>query len=199
MILPTIGSKGVFKFKPPFDKFIKYTQVLEVASLRQISELEDSGESPYETIYKAVGLSGLDFERDSNNDVRITVFMTVGGEYIYVPSSYILSLPITNGIRYHEKKIIVNLGYIPASLNTEILKTIVEEDIYNITSIKAEGIVVTTSTDVDISIDKHNTFVALMETKKTIDKSYKTRYLEVLEINRRQEELIAILGKKLKG
>ena len=128
MLLPPVGSEGTFVFSKPFSDYINSDQLLRVVSTRSIVELEDSSEQPFDTIYKAVGLSEKDFENDITNNALIVMFSTEGGEYIYVPTTYIESMPIRNGIKYHEVSLIINLGYIPLDFNIDLITDIIKDD-----------------------------------------------------------------------
>jgi len=110
-LVPPIGSKGFFKFAPPFDTIVRDNQEYTVQAVRSLVELDKSGEKPYLTIYTPVGLSSSEFSSDLNKDIPIVVFTTSGSEFFYVPANKILSIPKINGVNYQERVLAISLGY----------------------------------------------------------------------------------------
>ena len=101
-LVPPIGSKGTFKFKEPVASKIDSNQQLEVKGVRSLSELENSNEDPFNTIYNIIGLTEEDYKKDAEVDIPIVIFATPGCEYFYVPANRILSIPKIDGVKYQE-------------------------------------------------------------------------------------------------
>lgn len=112
--IPYIGSKGRFKFKEPFNTVLKDNKIYTVASIRTFDNLTDTGIDPFEMVYKPVGLTEEDYNKDYvNGKVVVLELMDEEGKYYSVPSSYILSVPNINGVLYRDKMLVVDLGYLP--------------------------------------------------------------------------------------
>lgn len=181
MYIPTIGTKGKFKFTQPFDTLLSTTQEYTVEAVRSLSDLANSGEKPFDTVYKAVGLTTEDFISDLDNGVFIVTFKTSGGENFYVPSSRITSLPINSGVKYQDMLLVANLGSLPVGYNTTLLLSTVAEDIYYTTGIKTDVVVVNNSAVTHKDTTEHLRLTNIRENITNTTKSYKTKYLELTE------------------
>jgi hypothetical protein len=190
MIIPAIHSKGRFVFSEPFNSLIKATQEFTVVSIRTLKEIEESGEKPFDTIYKSVNMTEAQFKDDLHKEVPIIVFTTDGGEYFYVPASKLLSEPITTDIPYREQTLAVNLGNLPTTIDLTVVKTLIQDAVYNNLSITPRVKVIPTSAITVVTKARHDTFMTLMKNKSTVDQSYKTKYYELLARHKKQQVLI---------
>ena len=60
MIIPSIGMKGLIKFKPPFDKE-EYKKKYEVIAIRDLIDYYNNGEDPLNNIYLRFDLTEEDY------------------------------------------------------------------------------------------------------------------------------------------
>ena len=75
----------------------------------------------------------------------------------------------------------VNMGYLPYDYDISTLSNDIIEAVYNITGIKSTVELVRTSGVLKVDYTKHDTFMKLLENKKSVTKSWKTKYLELEE------------------
>jgi hypothetical protein len=197
-LVPPINAKGVFKLAPPFDQLLQGEQEFTVHAVRNLVELDASEESPFDTIYKPIGLSEAEYQNDLDNNIPIVVFVTDGREYIYIPANRIISIPKINGVKYQEKVLAISLGNIPVDLNLDVVKEVIANDVEGIIGVKSEVKVVNASAVSVIEIDKHNEFKALRENTASVFKSYRTRLIELQELYDKRETIINELEKYIK-
>jgi len=190
MLIPPINSKGIFNFAPPFDTLIKNQKELKVTAVREILELESSEEKPYNTIYVPVGLTATDFKNDVDNNVPIVVLVTEGKEYIYVPANRILSMPDISGVKYQELIVAISLGTIPTNYDLTLVKDMIKNDIYDVTGINSTVDVIPTSAVILRDKVEHETFTRLLYNRASVTKSYKTLYLETLELLNKKNNVV---------
>jgi len=190
MIIPPINTKGTFVFGQPFDTLVNGAQVFTVTAVRNLVELEKSGEKPYETIYTSIGLTETDFVNDLNNDIPIVVFVTDGNEFFYVPANRVLSQPLNDGVIYQEKSLVLPLGNLPKDYNLDVLLTAVHDTVRDTLGVNTTPTVIPTSADVQYTVDQDIQFRALLDNSKLIKKTYATLYKEQLVINAKQTQLI---------
>ena len=195
MIIPPIKSKGIFKFKPPFDKKLYKDQIYTVIGIRLLLDLSSKGEKPYETIYKPVNLTEEEFNIDLNEGIPIIVFTNSGGEIFSVPANRIASQPMVNGVRYQEKVLAINLGNLPMTYDLTVLLDVVTDIIYETIGIKSKCKVLPSSSIVLYSEEEHLTYSKLLENAKSVDKSNQTRLSEALETIENQKVLLEQLEK----
>lgn len=191
-ILPTVGSSGTFTFAAPFDKLDKLTttEILYVESIRSLKELVASNEDPYKTIYLEVNMTATDFKEDLDADIPIVVLRKTNNLYAYVPADRILSAPTLTGVPYIGMTIAVKLGSLPKDIDLTLLRSTLEQDVYDVIGVKATTAVVLTSATIMVSETEDTKFSLLRENQSSVDKSYRTRYFETLEVNRKLQEQI---------
>ena len=185
-LTPPIGTIGAFTFTPPFDVLIKDDQELRVSAIRNLLELENSAEKPFDTIYKPIGLTATEFKDDLDNGVPIVVFVTTGDEYMYVPANRVLSIPKIMGIKYQEMALAISLGNIPLTTDLEVIKDIIINDVQTVIGIESTVAEVPTSAVALVDVTKHREFTLLLEGRKTTNKSYRTLYTETMEMLEKQ-------------
>lgn len=122
----TIGLKGVFCFKDPYDTFFKdRSDILTVGSLTSLGEIYANSKDPYALYYANMGVSEADYKKSlANNDI-IVGFRNSMDTWYYVPSGYITGLPVINGISYTMMGISITLGAIKTDYDLSGLITTV--------------------------------------------------------------------------
>lgn len=200
MIIPPINSTGKFTFSTPYDTILDSNKEYTVISIRSLLELHNSSEEPCDNIYKAVGLTEDDFNEDLNSNVPIIVFGN-GGNYTFVPADRIVSMPTINGISYQEVILAISLGSLPVGYNIDLAKSTIIDDIYDTLGIDSTVAEVPSSAVTLVTDIKHKEYMLLLANRKTVTKSYRTRYLEELERNNKLtlllEELETCIKNKL--
>lgn len=199
MILPPINTKGRFTFATPFDAILDSSQEYKVVSIRSLLELHNSQEEPCDTIYKAVGLTDADFQEDLNTNIPIIVLTTTGGEYIHIPADRILSMPDVTGIKYRGAVIAVNLGLLPLDYDYTLVKQIITDDILAACGIKSTAEIVPSTAITMLTEIEDVTFKQTLEAAKTVNSSYKTRYLLLQEAHVKQTQLLEELSVCIKN
>jgi len=194
-LTPPIGTIGAFTFTPPFDTLISGDQEFRVTAVRNLLELENSGEKPFDTIYKPVGLTQTEFKDDLDNDIPVVVFSTTGEEYFYVPSNRVLSIPKISGVKYQEMVLAISLGNIPVAMGLDVIKDIIIDDVKTVVGIDSSIAIVPASAIGLVDNLKHKEFEQLLEGRKSTHKSYRTKYTEAMESLDEKLVIIASLEK----
>lgn len=130
-VVPTIGTKGKFTFHKPFDAEKYNEKEYQVTAIRELKELSDSGEKPFETIYQIMSISQSEYEDDLTNNVPVLVLTDEAGKYLYVPADLVEGMPDITGVKYQEIILAASLGLIPlntdiAELKKDIIQTIID-------------------------------------------------------------------------
>ncbi len=123
MIIPTVGSSGYFDLRSPFDTKILSGERYTCQAVRRISDYLANNETPLETIYVDAGLTEVEYEVDLKKDMYIVSLQAGTGHWVYVPASYINTLPIVNGIPYRTLMIGVALPAMPADKDFSNIQT----------------------------------------------------------------------------
>lgn len=147
-----VGSYGVFRFKPPFDKH--NTDIgLKVISIRSISELESSGYDVKSELYTKNALNSGFYDSAVAINESIVTFEQGTGVNISVPNSYISSIPMLDGIEYKAGVIGINVGILKKSTNLAPVFTSLTEVIKDALGVVPELRFVETETSIFLSKD----------------------------------------------
>lgn len=121
--IPDIGASGIFVLKTPFDVLLKPNTTYTVQAIRRLKDVIAEGENPFTLYYESHGLSEAIYKIDLETEICIVSLQSGTGEWVYVPTSYILSFPIMNGVKYHAVMMGISLGAIPDNLDLSAFKT----------------------------------------------------------------------------
>lgn len=178
-IVPPLGAKGRFKFVEPFNKEQYQNEELRVSAIRTFKELKDSSIDVYELIYQPVGLTENDLLKDMENNIPIVVLESQAGKYLNIPANKIKSLPDISGIKYQQRMLVANLGLLPLDFNIDTLYKIIKDDVYDVTGIQTEVKDIKSSGIVIIDEIKDKEYMKLLDNKRTVNLSYRTRYYKL--------------------
>jgi len=113
MILPQINTFGVFNLKIPF---IISSVNYKVTSISLITNLLESGIDVYSVYYSPFNLTQDQYQTDLNNGVSIITLESADGPEIFVPSSYIDTMPVALAVPYSRLVLSLDLGELPDDL-----------------------------------------------------------------------------------
>lgn len=195
MIIPPIGSRGVFTFEEPFNTTLNNGQEYIVKGIRLLKEIQDSLEDPYTNIYQPVNLTEDDFKKDLQNNVPVIVLSNSGNEYYYIPANKLKSMPQTVGIKYQEVMLAINLGYLPISFDLDLAKETIVTDILATLGIESTVESLKTSAVQLVTDTEDATYKKLLETRKSIKSSYRIRYEELNVLYEAQKKKLQELEK----
>ena len=182
------GDKGLFEFKPPYDKLINNKLEYTIDAIRSIGDLERSGEHPYLTIYKPFGLTEEDFQKDLDNNVSIATLITTGTTSFSLPINRIVTQPKNDGRKYQEATLIVKLGNLPTDENFSVVVSSVHDIIYDTLGVDTTPYIIGTSAISRLTHNEDKRLTLLRNNVKSIYKSYRTRYNETkLTLEKREK------------
>lgn len=164
-LLPAINSVGVFKLKEPFVNLLNEKRIYTCVAVRKLEELMAIGDFPYEKYYKPRNIDENTFNNDVMNQVCIVTLQNDSGDLFQFPSSYLLSFPIPNGIKYANLGMGVHLGALPVDTDLSLLKQEIEKLVKAYLGITPTCKSMVISTPELISHDNHMTLVKARENK----------------------------------
>jgi hypothetical protein len=122
-IKPTVGSSGVIKLKDPFTGLCAENVPYEVTGLQTLQASSAGNVDPYALYYEPFEISRERFAEDVADKVCIVSLRSSDGETVYVPNSYLESLPVATGVPYGTMLVTVNLGALPQDLSLQYFMT----------------------------------------------------------------------------
>ncbi len=188
MYTAKIGDSGIYTLKEPFQALVTPQAVYTCRSIRTINDIIASGELVFEKYYQPLGVVDSQYKQDVQNNICIIGLQAGTGEWIYVPESFILSPPITNGVKYSSIVLGVGLGAIADELNIEGLVEKIKGIVTDTLGIEPNIKAVLVSQPAYIDQDKH---LRLEEARKAKIKVTETDYAKAkrLEVENEQKTL----------
>ena len=198
ILTPPINSKGSFTFSAPFDALIPSDQELTVTSVRSIPELEQSSIDILNTIYIPNNMTEDDYNQDVIKNIPIVFLVNEGGTTYTVPANKINTIPDITGVKYQEKILAINLGPIPVITNLDKAKEILKQDVYDVLGIDSDVQAINSSAVILMTKEEDAVYKQLKNNRASINKSYRTRYLETKELLEKRDAKIASLEQYIK-
>lgn len=169
--LPDIGASGIFRLKAPYDVLVKPNVMYVCRAIRNINDCIAEGLDPFSYYYESVGLTETQYITDLKNNVSIVSLQTKDGEWLYIPSNYIIKFPDMNGIVYRAIMLGISLGAVPDTMKLDALKTSMTnlvQDTIGITSVVKEVVI---SVPTIISKENHDMIETARLSKITLNMS----------------------------
>lgn len=180
-LIPEIGSVGKFSFKDPYSKLTPIETKLVCKSIRKITELLSRNESVFELHYKPHGLTEAQYKQDLKDDVSIISLQAESGVWFYVPSSYLLSYPNTNGVIYTRIILGVGLGAISDNLDLTGINAAISGLIYDQLGLRCEIKPVVASQSTVVSYEDHEKIELIRKSNIKLYKSETTLLAEAVQ------------------
>lgn len=122
-LTPPIGASGIFTLDSPFDTTLQASATYTCVAVRRLSEIIKNGIDPFLKYYVPKNIDQTKYNTDVKNNECIVTLRSTGGDWAYIPTSYIKSYPNMNGIAYHSCVLAISLGALPTYLDLSELKT----------------------------------------------------------------------------
>lgn len=150
--IPEPGSKGFFELSSPYQS--APGEQLTCKAIRKISELFAAGVDVHTAYYKDK-VDDIVFHEDVEADSEIVSLMGDSGEFINVPSRFILKYPDMNGEPYRGMGIAIRLPAFPIKQDLNYLLPQLTSLMTNALGVQAEANLIVTSRTVLVKDDKH--------------------------------------------
>jgi hypothetical protein len=186
-VVPEVGSKGTYTFKPPYDSLTNNQTELECMGVRKITNALAMGENVFAKYYKPYKLTQVDYENDLRGDVTLVDLQSALGSWVYVPNSYIASYPDPSGIRYRVIALAVDLGALPDTLPLEPLMDDLKAMIHQRLGVMPTIQPVAVSQPAMVSYADHKQLETARVSRVTVENSLQLKYNTLLAGN---EELL---------
>jgi len=163
-LVPVINSSGKFKLATPLDTYLNTDITYKVIANRSIREMVDDGLNVLNDVYLIVNLTEDDYNTDLTNNIIITVLRSDSGDTYYIPSNKFISIPDITGVRYIQKTMAINLGYLPIDLDLDYLLPEVTDLLQSLLGVTPNASIIDTS-QITIYTDKEHDLFNTTRTK----------------------------------
>ena len=135
-LTPPINVTGVYTLANPFATDVAPNTPYTNIAVRKFADVIRRGEDPFALYYDPKGIDYATYQADLNAGECIVTLRSAAGQFIYVPTPYILSFPNQSGIAYTVITLAVNLGAIPNTADLSVIRqkmSDVVHDYYGVT------------------------------------------------------------------
>jgi hypothetical protein len=119
-MIPAINAAGRFEAAAPFDQIVNQSTFYTVEATRTIHEMEGAKLDLYTLVFAPVGVTPEDFpvvlKRARDAGAIICALLDRNGLPVYVPTTYLTSFPLVDGVSYERMCMIADLGPVPPSM-----------------------------------------------------------------------------------
>lgn len=123
VIRPSVGAGGIWTLNAPFNTALLQNVAYTCVAVRLLSDIIAAGGDPFTTYYSPNSLTQTQYQADVKAGASIVSLQASGGQWVYVPNTYIAAMPNTNNISYRSIVLGAMLGPIPDSLDLSYVKS----------------------------------------------------------------------------
>lgn len=177
-LLIDINASGIFTLAEPFSVLMQTDTIYTCKAIRKLSDIVSEGFDPYERYYLPYGISEADYAIDLLEDVAIVSLYSATGQWVYVPSTKIISYPSVNGVTYNAVMLGVSLGALPDATLLNALKTSISNlvsDVLGVDSVIREIVV---SPPAIVPLADHELITVARQARINMFRSERSKYLK---------------------
>lgn len=183
---PTVGSRGLWELKTPFQSYLPLNTTLECTAITNYGQLFSMGIDPYVTYYQKHNISKKDYQKHSDDGGRIIFLRTDSGQVYSFPLHYLVSYPIGTGVNYCSIGIGLRLGALPLNTNVDPLIQKFEELADSMLGVNVQAETMALS---EIMIVDNTSHDRLEKVRKQKMKDYKSTLVLLTEANEAKKVL----------
>lgn len=165
--IPQIGMQGIYTLLTPFDTLLLPKVAYRCAAVRRLEDIVAAGGDPQADYYTARGLDTATYQTDLAAGVCIVSLRAGNGSWVYVPTSYIASMPDQGGIPYTTLALAIKLAAIPDSLDLSYVKSKIQAVVKDNLGVDSTVRTVVISPTTFLSQTEHDTIEAARQANIT--------------------------------
>lgn len=153
-ILPNVGATGAISLQAPFGALCVPNVPYRVNGVRSLQDVVASGQDPFGLYYEPSGITAAKFAEDVAAGVCIISLISPAGDTVYVPNSYLNSLPVSTGMPYSTMLVGINLGALPDNLSLAYFMSTVSQlasDLLGVTAAQVKAVKASSTTYLTIA------------------------------------------------
>lgn len=132
-IIPSYYAAGSYTANNPFDAVVKAGTYYTVNAIRSVAEMQGMNLNLYTLLFEPAGVSEDDYQSILDDVTTkggaIITLIALDGSRVYVPTTYLATFPLVDGVSYERLCLIADCGAVPPTLkdNVEDIKAHIEQ------------------------------------------------------------------------
>lgn len=122
--IPNLRASGKFVAAAPFDGVVKESTFYTVEAIRTIPEMQALKLDLFKTVWQPAGYTEVDYQSELETaiaDKAAIISLTSRGQGpVYVPSTFLKSFPMVDGVVYERLALITDLGSCPPNMKDRV-------------------------------------------------------------------------------
>lgn len=165
--LPSIGMSGLYTLKAPYDLLIMSTIEYTCTSIESLQGSIARGEDPYTDVYEASGATQSDYDNDLAAGAYLITITSGDGDVVTFPSTALVKMPDTDGVRYRNLVLGISLSSLPDSLNLDGLRQDISDLVFNSVGVRSTTYTAQVGGITILTRDQHNAVEAARQANVT--------------------------------
>lgn len=137
-LIPALDATGLYTLRAPFDTVLLPQTSYGCVAVRRLEDIIAAGGDPFEQYFRPKNIVRALYDAAAAAGCVIISLQSSSGQWVYVPSAYIASMPEQGGIPYTSMLLGIKIGAVPDSLDLSFLKTKISEIITVTLGVSAE-------------------------------------------------------------
>jgi hypothetical protein len=172
----TVGMKGRFQLITPFQTS---TVIYTIQALRTINEWLDSDQDPLASVYLKNQLTQSDFNTAISANQLIASLQSEVGQWLYVPTNYIIGSPSADGVIYTANVLGVSIGSHAVTTNLTAVTQDISEVVYKHLGIRPVIKEVVVSKEQLLTQEEHQALITARNSRITDQYSIALKYRQL--------------------
>lgn len=158
-ITPNIGLSGLYQLAPELSNYYNPKVPYTCKSIRTLEDITRNGESLLEDYYIPLGLNQDSVTKDIQRKATIVGLVTDDNKWIYIPNTYIISMPSQSGIKYTPVSFGATIGPVHDNFDYTGFKSAVNDLVLKYFGVTSEVYIMTTGQTTYLSSSEHANIV----------------------------------------
>lgn len=121
----TTNTEGIYSVNAPYT--IDTTVIYRCEAIRTFPELVRRGIDVFTEYYVPVGLSAEEYQADAGIGASIVTLKSADGQVLYIPNTYIATIPGQTGLDYQRVVVVLDCGPTPGYVNFDLISAELKE------------------------------------------------------------------------
>lgn len=127
-IIPTYFASGSYTANNPFDAVVIADKYYRVEGIRSVREMQSANLNLFKLVFEPAGIAEDSYQTilddvTAKNGAILTL-LGLDGKRVYIPTTYLKSFPLVDGVSYERLCAVFDLGAVPPNLKTLIADTL---------------------------------------------------------------------------
>jgi hypothetical protein len=167
VLVPNIGAKGIWTLNTPFSTQLQANVAYSCVAVRLLSDIIAGGGDPFSLYYEPNGLTQQQYQSDVAAGASIVSLQASGGQWLYLPNTYITQMPNPNNVPYTSIVLGAQLGPLPDSMDLTFVKQQVALAIQDAIGVQATVTSIAVSAQTQISPTEDTSLTAARNALKS--------------------------------